>query len=110
MTIDPGTLNDRITLQRSAITEDPDSSFPIEGFTDIATVWARFRPTGGREFREGSVATAEERATFTILHRDDLDQADRLIFAGKVWNIASISRVGWREAIDINATSTGLLP
>jgi len=108
--IDPGTLNDRITLQRSAITDDPDSAFPVESFTTIATVWAKYRPTGGREFREGSVATAEERATFTILHRDDLDSADRLIFAGKVWNIVSVARVGWREALDLNCTSTGLLP
>lgn len=110
MTIDPGTLNDRITLQRSAITDDPDAVFPVERFTDIATVWAKYRPTGGREFREGSVATAEERATFTIHYREDLDQADRLIFAGRVWNIVSIARVGWKAALDINATSTGLQP
>lgn len=110
MTIDPGAMNDRITLQRAAITEGSDSTFPAESFTDLATVWAKFRPTGGREFREGSVATAEERATFSILYREDLDEADRLIFAGRIWNIVSVARVGWKEGLDINASSTGLLP
>lgn len=107
MTIDPGAFNDRIKLQRSAVIENPETGWPEEGFEDIATVWARFRPTGGREFREGSVAVGEERATFTIHYREDLDQVDRLIFGGKVWNIASVARVGWKEALDINATTTG---
>ena len=110
MTIDPGTLNDRIIIQRQSIVEDPESGWPEETFETLATVWAKFRPTGGREFREGSVAVAETRATFTIQYRDDLDQADRLIFAGKIWDIASVVRVGWKEALDINATSTGATP
>lgn len=105
--IDPGKMNDRITLQKAGTIINPVSGWPEEGFVDLATVWSQFRPAGGREFREGNVAVGEERATFTIQWRDNLDQADRLIHAGTIWNIRSVSRVGWKEALDLNATTTG---
>lgn len=107
MTLDPGTLNDRINLQQRYEYEDPDTGFPTIGYRDIATVWARYRPTGGREFREGSIQIGEERAVFTIQYREDISVVDRVIFDGKIWGIESVSRVGWKEALDLLCTSTG---
>jgi SPP1 family predicted phage head-tail adaptor len=105
MTIDPGTLNDRVTLQTKS--ESADGGFPEPVYTDLATVWAKFRPTGGREFREGAAAVGELRGTFTINYREDLTQVDQVVFNGLVWNIRSVARVGWKEALDLLCTSTG---
>ena len=111
MTIAPGRMNDRITLQkRTMLTVNEPYQHQVEGFADIATVWAQYRPTGGREFREGSADVGEERATFSIHYREDLAQVDRLIFQGRVWDIQHVARVGWKQGLDINATSTGTAP
>ncbi len=109
--INPGKLNDRILLQRRTEVEiyhENGGFYTSEVvWQDIGHVWSTYRPTGGREFREGVIAVGEERATFTALFRNDLAIVDRLIFQGKIWDIKSINRVGFNEAIDINAVSTG---
>jgi len=110
MTLNPGDFNDRIVLQRSAQVINPTTGWPEEGFSTSATVWARFRPTGGREFRDGSAAVGEERATFSMMYREDIDQTDRIVFDGRVWNIQSIARVGWKESLDVNCTTSGAAP
>lgn len=109
--IDPGKMNDRVRLQKLEVQEFFEPYYHTKNvFVDVATVWATFRPTGGREFREGAIAIGEERATFTTHYREDIRQVDRLIFQGKVWEIKSINRVGWKEGLDINCTTIGATP
>lgn len=106
--IDPGKMNDRIVLLKhdTKTISDPVTQ-EIPYWRVLGTVWCQYRPTGGREFREGSVAVGEERATFTTHWRADLEIVDRLVFGGRIWDVRSINRVGWCEGLDINATSTG---
>lgn len=106
--IDPGKMSDRILLlKRDTKTVEEPYQHEIEFWREIGKAWSQYRPTGGREFREGVVAVGEERATFTCHYRDGLANVDRIVFKGKVWDIQSVNRVGWKAAIDINATSTG---
>lgn len=106
MTTDPGKRNDRITLQTRGI---PDPWTGSDGYSDLTTVWAEYRPTMGREFREGSVPVGEERAVFSVAYREDLTQVDRLIHRGnggdRVWNIRSVVCVGWKKGLDLQCTS-----
>lgn len=106
--INPGRMNDRIILLKRdvRIIETPVYQ-EIPFWRVIGSVWSQYRPTGGREFRDGVIAIGEERATFTILFRKDLTIVDRLVFGGRVWDIKSINRVGFNEALDLNAISTG---
>ena len=106
--INPGRMNDRIVLlkQDTRIVETP-VYYEIEFWRVLGSVWCQYRPTGGREFRDGVIAIGEERATFTIQFRKDLTLVDRLVFGGRIWDIKSINRVGFNEALDLNAISTG---
>jgi head-tail adaptor len=104
--IDPGRMNDRITLQ---IRGTPDPWSGSDGYTDLATVWCQFRPTTGREFREGATPVGEERAVFSIHYRENIGQVDRLVHHGnggdRHWNIRSIVRVGFKEGLDLHCTA-----
>lgn len=100
MAIDPGKMRDRITLQ---IRGEPDSWTGNDGMTDLATVWAEFRPSSGREFREGAGTVGEERATWLINYRENISQVDQLIHHGRggnrVWDIQSIQPFGWKDGL-----------
>ncbi|MBB3410663.1 head-tail adaptor [Rhizobium sp. BK316] len=106
MTINPGKMRDRITLQKRGVPtwDDP------EPFVDVGTVWAQFLPTRGREFREGGVAIGETRAVFSINYREDLSQVDRLVHLGRggnrVWNVQDVVPVGFKDGTEIHATAT----
>lgn len=106
MTLNPGSMRDRVTLQKRG-SIDP---YTGETWIDVATSWAEFRPTRGREFREGSVPLGEKRAVFTVLYREDLEQVDRLIHHGrgrdKSWNIRDVVPIGFKEGTDIHCSRT----
>lgn len=108
MNIDPGKFADRIILLKrdKKIIEEP-VYYEVPYWREIGGAWCQYRPTGGREFREGNIAVGEERATFTTPFRMGLTILDRLVFQGKIWDIKSINRVGHNVALDINAISTG---
>jgi head-tail adaptor len=111
MTLNPGKMRDRIRLQKRG---DPDPFHGTDGISDLATVWAQYRPASGREFREGSVAIGEERAVFTVAYRENLHQVDRFVHLGRggnrIWNISSVVPVGFKSAIDIHATTADITP
>lgn len=117
MTLNPGVMRDRISLLRR-IGTDPWGDVPVSGhvticgekFIVMATVWTQYRPTRGREFREGSVPLGEQRAVFTVNYRETLTQVDRLVHLGRggnhVWNIRSVEPVGFKDGTDIFAYRT----
>ena len=98
---DPGKMTERVRLQRRSSHDAREG----DQFTDLANVWAQFRPSTGREFRDGVVPLGEERGTFTVHWREALPQVDRLIHRGRVWNIRSIAPVGIKSFLDLNATA-----
>lgn len=109
MKINPGRMRDRIILLKRDTKNTTTNGViqEVEYWKVMASVWAQFRPAGGREFRDGSVEVNEQRATFTILYREDLGVVDRLVFEGRLWDVKSIVRVGWKAALDVNAVSSG---
>jgi head-tail adaptor len=104
--MNPGDLNDRIDLYHR-ITADPATG---ETYRRFATVWCQFEPLNGREFSEGSERIGQRLGRFTALYRTDVDLTDRLVFAGKSWDITAVDRVGFNEAMVISAFTIGDAP
>jgi SPP1 family predicted phage head-tail adaptor len=101
-----GKLDRRITLQRYGITYNDDNE-PVEGFTDLATVWASWRRASARE----TLASAEINAAATDVFEirwssvvSEINPKDRLIYQGDVYDIQAVAEIGRREGLRIDAT------
>ena len=101
--MNPGKLRHRITLQRYTEIVDPDG-FTTQQWQDVATVWAAVENLYGREYWEAAAVQAENTVKFTIRYRPDVDQAMRIVFRGKIYNIISVDNIKYRnEFIEIKA-------
>jgi len=101
--VKPGSLDQRVTLQARSRTSDGMGG-SVEVWTDTATVWAFVRPLRGSEgvASERVEATAMQR--FCIRNRSDLNEDDRILWAGETYNIRHVHRKGSREMyLDIDA-------
>ena len=87
-----GTLKKRVTIQRRSQSVDEYGGQSV-AWQDLATVWASFEPTGGKEDPQSGQVRAV--ATFKIGMRffDGLTPADRLVYNGRVFDIVNINDV-----------------
>jgi len=100
MAIQAGKLSRRITIQRRVPGEDAAGQ-PIEGWEDVATVWADIRtPSGlsGARDMEGSIATSLTRYSIRIRYRDGLDSGMRVLASGQVFDVKQV-RMDYAERI-----------
>ena len=98
-------LDRRITIQQ--VTKTPDRfGGEVETWTDLADVWASFRPqTAGERFQSNAdILQATTTAAFRIRWRDDLDATMRVIHEGDEWDITGIIPVGRRDKLDLITT------
>lgn len=105
--MDAGKLDRRITIQQYGVTYDSDNQ-PIEGFTDLATVWASVQYASDRE----RVRAAEVGATITIRFQirysstvESVNPKDRVVYDGKVFDISAVKEIGRREGVEISAAA-----
>jgi SPP1 family predicted phage head-tail adaptor len=92
----PGTLDQRITIQQETRTADTYGGAAL-AWTDLATVWANARPMTGRERAEFAAVEAPASYRFTIRRRGDLTDAMRISWNSQVFNIRFISDPGVRS-------------
>ena len=83
-----GTLNERITLQRMAEGKDAWGQ-PLEGWVDVARLWANVRFLSGVEAIKSGAETATATASVRIRKRD-VTTAHRLLIAGKPYDITAV--------------------
>lgn len=100
-------LDRRITLQRGTSTTDAAGT-PVTTWADLATVWASRRRASARE----TLASAEVSAAITEVFEirwdsawSDLNPLDRLVFEGRVYDIAGVAEIGRREGLRIDAAA-----
>lgn len=89
-----GALDQRVTFQRLARVADGMGG-ATETWADLPTVptmWARVVPGGGAEALRGGAVEARGAYTFVIRYRDDLREADRLLWRGDIYSIKTIRR------------------
>lgn len=95
----PGNLDQRITLQTVTRTSDGIGGY-TSSWRNIApapTVWASARPGSAREVLASDRVNAGGLYVFTIRNRDDLNEADRIVWRGENYNIRAVRRRGGRE-------------
>ncbi len=86
--MDAGSLDQRITIERPAVTTD-ELGQDARAWTAVATVWARVMETAGREFLKGDYQ-AEEKTAFVIRWRT-IDSTYRVTWGGRTWRIVSVT-------------------
>jgi SPP1 family predicted phage head-tail adaptor len=94
--MDAGEFDRRITLQRKVETDDGFATV-YDGWSDIATVWAKLIPMSGKEILAAAENAAFANARFKI-RRDsiwsDLNATDRLMFEEKAHDLISVRSEG----------------
>jgi SPP1 family predicted phage head-tail adaptor len=95
-----GNLDRTITIQRFSSTID-DFGTPIETWTDLVPLRAQQVQTSTDEFIRGYGASDQTVIVFRTWWRADITNADRVIYAGDVYNIKETKEIGRRAGLEL---------
>jgi len=84
-----GSLRHRVTIQHLTITQGSAGEV-IEGWSDVATVYAAVEPLSGREYWQAQQLAAETSIRVRIRYRTGLDTTMRVIYGTRTLEILSI--------------------
>jgi SPP1 family predicted phage head-tail adaptor len=82
-------LNKRVTIQANGAGQDENGQ-PIEGWADVATVWASIMDISGREYVAAAAAQNSVTTKITIRHRDGIKPAMRVMHGADTYNIEAV--------------------
>ncbi len=94
--MDPGKLNQRVTLQRRAAGEDAMGQ-ANGAWEDVAPLWAQVLPLRGREYFAAAAVQQETSVKVTIRYRPDVTPSMRLVWQGVPYDITSVVQLGGRK-------------
>ncbi len=80
-TINIGPLNQRISIEKKVVTQDPDYGTELVTWTPLATVWANIvdnLPSNSEAVKDG-LAMAADTSVMIIRFRGDVDTSMRII-------------------------------
>ena len=89
MPIRAGHLDRRILIQRPVVVRDEHGD-ELEGWVDVATVWAEFKRTGGNEEFRAAQTSNVQTVTFRIRYRRGLDPKMSLVYEGRRYEILDV--------------------
>lgn len=94
-----GKMDEQVTFQRKTATPDGGGGVTEAwaNFASNATVWAAVKTRVGREVMVEGRMTAQSPTTFTIYHRDDVSELDRILWRGEAYQIRNVIRHGGRK-------------
>lgn len=93
--MDPGALDQRVTLQRRGQVPDGGGGGAVV-WADVATLWARVLPISGRERVQARQVESPAMYRVTIRPRADVTEADRFVWQGRPLNIRFRAEAGPR--------------
>lgn len=102
-----GKRDRNITLQRYAVSYNEDNE-PIEGWADLATVKAAVNYVSDAEKVRAAEVGASITVRFQIAYSTtaaDLNAKDRVLFEGRLFDIAGVKPLGRREGFEISAAA-----
>lgn len=108
MAVRAGDLDRRITLQRASTAQDHGTGEEVATWVPIATVWASKRDVSDGERLASAQVQASITTRFVIrwsLGVSDLNPKDRVMFEGRIYDIAAVKEIGRREGIEISASA-----
>lgn len=79
MTLDAGTLNRRVSLQRKVSAQDQTTEAQVETWVEVAKVWANVRYLNGTETIKAATPTSIAKASIRIRFRDDIEDSWRVV-------------------------------
>lgn len=85
-----GSLNRWVTLQRPANTRDPETGAVLEGWEDVASVWANIRYLNGSETLKSAEPVSAARASIRIRLRADVAADWRVVHGTTIFNIYAV--------------------
>jgi SPP1 family predicted phage head-tail adaptor len=108
--MDPGKLNQRVTLQRRAAGADAMGQ-ASGAWEDVATLWAQVLPLRGREFFAAAQVQQELSIKVTIRYRADVAPSMRLVWQGQPHDITGVVQIGgkkdWLEVMALGGVKDG---
>ncbi|MCO5163534.1 MAG: phage head closure protein [Mesorhizobium sp.] len=100
-----GNLRHTIDLQRETATV-ADSGSVITTWSIFASVRAEIVTASADEYLTGYGEAEAGNVVFRIWWRPGLDTADRIMHAGKAYDVKAISEIGFRRFLEIKAVAT----
>lgn len=104
--IEAGKLDRRITLQRATATQD-DAGQPISTWSTLAEVWAQVTPLAVREPFQADQRAAWVDHKFKIRYRSDVGPLNRVLYAGRTYDVVGVQELGRREGLELMAYARG---
>jgi SPP1 family predicted phage head-tail adaptor len=104
MTIDPATLNRRVTVERYTTISGGWGDEYL--WSDLRTVWGGVKYDAADEEFAAGQAYARRVVTFTLRFTSDLTALDRLRCEGVTYEIKGIKEIGFRDGIEVKAEAT----
>lgn len=88
--MDIGKMRHPVTIRALQLVQDPVTGEMVEGWADLATVWASIDGVSGREFMAASAEQALTTHRITMHYRDDLTADMRLYSAPTEYQVKAI--------------------
>lgn len=102
-----GDLDRRIAIERATETQD-DFGEPIQTWATLATVWASKEDIRDTERFMAQQVGAEVTTRFQIRYSAtvaSVNPKDRVVYDGRVYDIAGVKEIGRREGLEITAVA-----
>ncbi|PRC93084.1 phage head closure protein [Solimicrobium silvestre] len=84
-----GQLNRRITIQAASTKQDALGQ-PIDGWSEVATVWAGITDINGREFIAAAAVQNTVQTKIIIRYRAGITPAMRVLHKDSIYNIEAV--------------------
>lgn len=95
--MEAGNLRHRIELQFESKTQDSTGDPVSDGWTTFATRWAFVKPLTGREVVQAQQIHAETTHSITLRYMNGINEAHRVLYEGRDFQILSVINVEERD-------------
>lgn len=106
-----GQLDRRITLQRCTEAQaSGGNGEPIKTWSTLATVWAKYEPSGGNEgFSDGQERVSWADAKFLLRYRTDVTPGpkDRVLFGSRYYDILAVNQTARLQTVELLCKARG---
>ena len=85
-----GKLNKRVSLQRPARVQDPQTGAMTDGWLEVRKQWASIEPLSANAFIAAQAVQSKVSVRIVLRYRDDIASAWRVVHKGRVYNIEGV--------------------
>jgi SPP1 family predicted phage head-tail adaptor len=100
-----GKMDRRITIERETETVSPSGDV-VKAWAPIATAWAEIVQQSATEFFTGYGEAETGTAIFRVRYRPGITTADRVTYAGKVYDLKEVAEIGRQDGLELRGVAT----